>query len=45
MENLYVMVDWPESQIWMDKYEEDIEFALADAVVFVPVDLYKQVNG
>ena len=43
--NLYVMVDWPESQMWMDQYQEDIEFAADDATVFVPIDLYKQVNG
>lgn len=31
--------------MWMDQYEEDIEFAVDDATVFVPIDLYKQVNG
>lgn len=42
----YVRVCWPESQKWMvDEYENDIEHGADDCVVFVPEDLYNEVNG
>ena len=45
----YVRVDWPESQEWMDEAECVVcglpEIDGADCVVFVPEELYNEVNG
>lgn len=40
---LYVRVDWPESQEWMD--EDEIEYGADDCVVFVPEELYEHVKN
>lgn len=47
MNGLYVMVSWPESQDWMSGvYDEDgIEYGADECTVFVPVELYNEVNG
>lgn len=45
MMGLYVMVGWPESQDWMSgAYDEDIEYGADDCTVFVPEELYNEVN-
>ena len=42
----YVRVDWPESQEWMsEEYADEVEYGADECVVFVPVELYDQVNG
>jgi len=42
----YVRVEWPWSQEWMsEEYEDDVEYGSESGVVFVPEELYNQVNG
>lgn len=41
----YVRVEWPWSQEWMsEEYEDEVEYG-DDCAVFVPEELYNQVNG
>ena len=42
---LYVRVDWPESQEWMGgEYDDEIEYGQDAGIVFVPEELYNEVN-
>lgn len=41
----YIRVEWPESQEWIfGEFEDDVELGNEEGVVFVPEELYNQVN-
>jgi len=44
--NLYVMVEWPESQQWIEMSHYDSDYGIYEHGVdaFVPLSLYKQLN-
>ena len=41
----YILVFWPESQIWEDVEGTIVAWGEDNTYVFVPEELYNQVNG